>query len=154
MSNDVQFRHARRSLPLLVLAVVCLASVARAQDDKQQPLFHDYKGVSIGMAAADARQKLGNPADKSDAQDLYSINDKENVIVYYDGNKVSAIAIMFMGSVADAPTPKSIFGEDVAAKPDGSISKMVRYEKAGYFVAYSRTPGDTPMVTITMQKLR
>lgn len=153
MSYDVQFCHARRSLPLLALAVVCLASAARAQDDKQPP-FHDFKGVTIGMAAADARQKLGSPADKSDAQDLYNINDKQTAMVYYDGGKVSAIVLMFTGSASDALTPKLVFGADVEAKPDGSISKMVRYEKAGYFVAYSRTPGDSPMITVTIQKLR
>jgi hypothetical protein len=154
VSNDVQSRLARRSLPLLALAVVCLAaSVARAQDDKQPP-FHDFKGVSIGMAVADARQKLGTAADKSDAQDIYNINDKQTAMLYYDGGKVAAIVLMFMGGGANVLTPKSVFGTDVEAKPDGSISKMVRYEKAGYYVAYNRTPGDSPMITITIQKLR
>ncbi len=153
MSNDVQFSRSRRSLPLLALAVICLASAARAQDDKQPP-FHDFKGVTIGMAAADARQKLGSPADKSDAQDLYNINDRQTAMVYYDGGKVSAIVLMFTGGGADALTPKLVFGADAEVKPDGSISKMVRYEKAGYFVAYSRTPGDSPLITVTIQKLR
>jgi hypothetical protein len=31
---------------------------------------------------------------------------------------------------------------------------MVRYLKAGYFVAYSRTAGNEPMVSVTIQKLR
>jgi hypothetical protein len=155
VSHVVQLRHARRIVSLLALVTVSLAaaSAASAQDDKLPP-FHEYKGVSIGMAAADARQKLGSPADKSDAQDLFNFNDKENVIVYYDGaSKVSAIAVMFIGG-QNAPAPKSIFGSDAEAKADGSISKMVRYEKAGYFVAYSRTPGDSPLVTITIQKIR
>jgi hypothetical protein len=30
--------------------------------------------------------------------------------------------------------------------------KMVNYPAAGYWVAYSRTPGDEPMVMVTMQK--
>lgn len=156
MSNDVKFRPAHRFVSLLALVTFCLAaaSVARAQDEKLPP-FHEYKGVSIGMAVADARQKLGNPADKSDAQDIYNINDKQSAMVYYDGaGKVSAIVLMFMGGNADALTPKSVFGTDVDARPDGSISKMVRYEKAGYFVAYSRTSGDSPLVTVTIQKIR
>lgn len=154
MSNDVQFRRARRSLPLLAFAALCLAaSAARAQDDKQPP-FHEYKGVTIGMTTDDARQKLGSPADKSDAQDVYNFGDNESAMVYYDGGKVSAIALMFMNGAKAAPAPKLIFGSDIEAKPDGSLYKMVRYEKAGYFVAYTRTPGDSPMVTITIQKIR
>ncbi len=30
---------------------------------------------------------------------------------------------------------------------------MTHYPQAGYWVAYSRTPGDSPLVMITMQKL-
>lgn len=156
MFNDPQSRLARLSLSVFALLVlsVAAAQVARAQDEKEPP-FHEFKGVSIGMKVSDARQKLGSPADKSDVQDLYSINDKQNVLVYYDaGGTVSAIALMFTGASADAPTPKAVFGTDVETKPDGSISKMVRYTKAGYFVAYNRTAGDAPMTTITIQKIR
>ena len=52
-----------------------------------------------------------------------------------------------------APAPKSVFGSDVAPKADGSIYRMVRYPKAGYWVSYSRTAGADPMVTVTMQKM-
>jgi hypothetical protein len=156
MFNDAQFRPFRFTLSVFALAVLCLAAArpARAQDEKEPP-FHEFKGVSIGMKVSDARQKLGSPTDKSDVQDLYSINDKQTALVYYDGSgNVSAIALMFTGAGADVPTPKSIFGADVEAKSDGSISKMVRYTKAGYFVAYNRTAGDSPMITITIQKIR
>jgi hypothetical protein len=37
-------------------------------------------------------------------------------------------------------------------RPDGSLYKMVTYPRAGYWVAYSRTTGDSPMVMIAMQK--
>jgi hypothetical protein len=40
----------------------------------------------------------------------------------------------------------------IEAKPDGSMYKMTTYPQAGYWVAYSRTPGDAPLVMITMQK--
>jgi hypothetical protein len=53
---------------------------------------------------------------------------------------------------SDVPTPRSIFGADVEAKPDGSIYKMVRYQKAGCWVSYNRTAGDAPLVSITIQK--
>jgi hypothetical protein len=51
-------------------------------------------------------------------------------------------------------TPQQVFGEDFETKPDGSKHKLVRYPKAGYWVSYSRTAGDTPIVTITIQKLQ
>ena len=32
------------------------------------------------------------------------------------------------------------------------MHKMVTYTEAGYWVSYSRTAGDSPLVIITMQK--
>ena len=68
-------------------------------------------------------------------------------------HKVVAISIDFMGGLNDAPSPKQVLGADIEAKPDGSIYKLVRYPKAGYWVSYNRTAGDSPLVSITMQKI-
>ena len=46
-----------------------------------------------------------------------------------------------------------MLGADIEAKPDGSMYQMTHHPQAGYWVAYSRAPGDAPMVLITMQKL-
>jgi hypothetical protein len=46
-----------------------------------------------------------------------------------------------------------VFGEDIEAKADGSKSRLVRYPKAGFWVSYNRTAGDTPLVTVTIQKM-
>jgi hypothetical protein len=46
-----------------------------------------------------------------------------------------------------------VFGSDFETKPDGSKYKLVRYPKAGYWVSYSKTAGDTPIITVTIQKL-
>ena len=153
MSSRV--RPAPFKLSSLLLVSLCLfaAAAAARQDDPAQPVFHDFKGVTIGMTAQESRQKLGAPTDKSDMLDLYEINDKQTVQVFYDAGKVSAIAIVYMKPGPDAPTPKSIVGTDVEVKPDGSMHKMVRYPKAGYWVSYSRTPGNEPLITITMRKL-
>lgn len=141
--------------PVLLALCLCLAPAALAQDDDaQEPVFRDFKGVQIGMSAADARAKLGAPTDKGDAQDFYSVKEKQTVQVFYEAGKVSAISVSFLDSPADAPTPKSVFGAEVEPKADGSFYKMVRYPKAGYWLSYSRTAGSTPMVIITMQKLR
>lgn len=150
--------HREFSLPrlcLLALFALCLAPAAFAQDEEtKDPHFRDFKGVQIGMSAADARAKLGSPTDKSDTNDFYAHGGKQIVQVFYDGGKkVSAISVSFLNSPADAPTPKSVFGSDVEAKPDGSCYKMVRYPKAGYWLSYSRTTGTSTMVIITMQKI-
>ena len=123
--------------------------------DENQPKVAQFKGVTIGMLADDARKKLGTPRDKSAEQDFYMLNDNEVLQVYYDkSGAVNAISIDFMNGATAIPTSKEVFGADAEAKADGSIYKMVRYTKAGYWVSYSRTPGNEPTTTITMQKIQ
>ena len=125
---------------------------AAEEDDK--PLFHEYRGIQIGMLADEVRKKLGSPADKSDEQDFYNLSDAESAQIYYDkARKVTAISANFLQGAADIPTPKSLFGADLAAKPDGSVYKMARYPKAGCWLAYSKTAGASPLITITLQKI-
>jgi hypothetical protein len=122
--------------------------------DDNQPAFSQFKGVKIGMPADEARKKLGTPRDKSPEQDFYVFNDTEAVQVFYDkGGAVNAISIDFMSGSNGAPTSKDVLGAEAEPKADGSVYKMVRYPKAGYWVSYSRTAGNDPTVTITMQKI-
>jgi hypothetical protein len=108
------------------------------------------------IVADEVRKKLGSPRDKSDDQDLYVFDDKEMCQVIYDKatRKVTAISIDFMNGASSPITPQQVFGSDVESKPDGSKYKLVRYPKAGYWVSYSRTAGDSPMITVTIQKLQ
>jgi len=157
------FHVSRRSatLPLLSLLVAALAfaaAQARAQNgpdkNKEEPPFHEYKGVRIGMTADEARKKLGNPTDKDDKQEVYSVNDNETCQVYYDDTKkVFAVSVTYLGGKA-IPAARSILGAEVEAKQDGSIYKLVRFPKAGYWVSYTRTAGDAPMTIIAIQKLQ
>ncbi|HEY0077385.1 MAG TPA: hypothetical protein VGB73_01985 [Pyrinomonadaceae bacterium] len=127
------------------------APAAAAADD--EPPFKEYKGVSLGMSADEVRKKLGTPQDKSSQQDFYSFSDKEGAQVFYDAQqKVSAIAITYMGDVSSAPTPQAVFGSPVQAQPDGTVYKREKYQKAGLWLSYSRTGGDMPMVAVTIQK--
>jgi hypothetical protein len=122
--------------------------------DEATPAFSDFKGVRIGMAAEEARKKLGTPRDKSAEQDFYVFNDTQAIQVMYDKKgAVSAISIDFMGGPSSAPSAKEVLGTDLEGKPDGSMFKMIRYPKAGYWVSYSRTAGDSPTITVTMQKI-
>jgi hypothetical protein len=120
----------------------------------ERTAFAGYKGVMIGLTADEARRKLGDPRDKSDTQDFYVYGERESAQVYYDKNgKVSLVSVSFVGEVEGIPTPQQVFGEPIDAKPDGSIYKMVRYPKLGYWISYNRTAGEDPIVTITVQKL-
>jgi hypothetical protein len=158
------FKVSRRSLTLALLsALVCALALASAQarapqtgkDKEPEPPFHEYKGVRLGMTMDDARKALGNPTDKGDKQDLYSFNDNESCSVYYDdAHKVFAVSVTYLGGKSGAPMPKSVLGTEADSKPDGSLYKMLRFPKAGYWVSYTRTPGDDPMTVIAIQKIQ
>ena len=131
-----------------------LAVSAKAAPTPEKASYGGYKGVMIGLSADEARKKLGNPKDKSDTQDFFVFSDNESAQVYYDTTKsVSLVSVSYVGKVNGVPSPKEVFGEDVAAKEDGSVFKMVRYPKAGYWISYNKTAGDDPIVTITVQRL-
>lgn len=162
--------HTALALLFAYGAMSCLSAPAHAQTRKtppapaktqtdaasekpDEPLMRDYKGVSVGMTADEARQKLGEPLSKNDDQDFYSFSDAESAQVFYDNSKkVSAISVSYVGA-AGAPACKAVFGEDAESKPDGSTYKTKQYSKAGYWVSYSRTAGDSPVITITMKKM-
>ena len=150
---------------LLVAITLLVSNVAFAQTARNSPtsgkddapIFHEYRGVQIGWLADDVRKKLGNPANKGDEQDYYIFGDgeKERAQIIYDKatHKVTTISVDFMSGAADVITPQQVFGADVETKPDGSKHKLVRYPKAGYWVSYSRTAGDTPIISVTIQKM-
>ena len=146
---------------LLLLAAFALLPTALAQKPapaapdkaKDEPPFSAYKGVRIGMSADEARRLLGNPTDKDDKQEVFAVSDEESCQVYYDAaKKVSAVSITYF-STKSVPTPKSVLGEEPEARQDGSFSKLIRFPKAGYWVSYTRTSGDSPMIIIAMQKI-
>jgi hypothetical protein len=119
---------------------------------EEKPAYSGFKGVSIGSTLSEARQKLGNPTDKSDDQDYFMLDGKVTAQVYYDADKkVYAVSVNYLGD-KNVPSPKDVFGSDVPANADGSVFKRVNYTHAGYWVAYNRTKGDDPLVTVTMQK--
>jgi hypothetical protein len=127
---------------------------AALDDAESRPAFSDFRGVRIGTTADETRKKLGSPRDKSAEQDLYIYNDTQIVQVLYDkAGAVSAISIDYMNGATGIPAARDVLGTDADAKADGSIYKMVRYPKAGYWVSYSRTAGSEPTTTVTMQKI-
>jgi outer membrane protein assembly factor BamE (lipoprotein component of BamABCDE complex) len=119
-------------------------------------VFNEYRGIQIGQLADDVRKKLGTPADKGDEQDFYVFGEKETAQILYDKGtrKVVAISVDFTNGATSVLTPQQVFGAEIEAKPDGSKYRLVRYPKAGYWLSYSRTAGDTPIITVTIQKLQ
>ena len=148
---------------LIVMVTLLFVNVAVAQTTRrapsaapeESPIFQEYRGIQIGWLADDVRKKLGNPADKSDEQDFFRFGENEMAQIVYDKatHKVTTISVDFMNGAKEVITPQQVFGTDVETKPDGSKHKLVRYPKAGYWVSYSRTAGDSPIVTVTIQSL-
>jgi hypothetical protein len=153
-------RFVRLSFILAAFTAVTLlgtgAPVVRAQNAKEKsdkPLYIEYKGVRIGMGADEVRKKLGEPKDKSDAQDFYMFNDTESAQFYYDKGKVMAVSVNYL-DVKAAPLPKVVLGTDIEPKADGGMYKLIRYPDAGYWVSYNRSAGNDPLITVTMQKIQ
>lgn len=150
----------RALLVMMTFMIACgLASAQTARkpagaDD--EPVFHEYRGVKLGWLADDVRKKLGNPANKSDEQDYFIFNENERAQIYYDKGtgQVTAISVDFMTGASEVITPQQVFGADFEANADGSKSKLVRYPKAGCWVSYSRTKGDNPIISVTIQKMQ
>ena len=118
------------------------------------PVYKDFMGVTLGMSAQDIRSKLGHVKNKGERQDFFVFSESQTAqIVYDEKGQATTISVDYLSKGADAPSPESVLGEAVQAKPDGSIFQMKRYPEAGYWVAYSRTAGDNPIVTVTMQKI-
>lgn len=74
-------------------------------------------------------------------------------IVYDKTHKVITISADFLTAGTSVPTAKQVFGAEVEAKADGSVYKMVRFPKAGYWVSFNRTSGNSPMTSVTLQKI-
>ena len=170
------YRYLKIALELLAfiavsLAVLALFSLAKAQTrdprpattgaqaappaaQAEEPLLREYRGVRLGMSQEQTRQKLGTPGDVSDRQDFYTFSNAESAQVFYDAQKrVMAVSVNYLGENGGAPAPEQVFGVAVAAGADGAVNKRVRYERAGYFVVYTRSAGADPLVNVTMQKI-
>jgi hypothetical protein len=118
-------------------------------EEVQQPLYREYRGVSLGMTTAQARARLGVPALKGDDQDFYVFSENEAAQIAYDaGHKVVTISIDYTGGVG-APDYRTVVGAALEVEPDGSLYKLVRYE--GYWASYNKSAGPVPIVTITLQ---
>jgi outer membrane protein assembly factor BamE (lipoprotein component of BamABCDE complex) len=166
----ISTRRSVNALLVLVASILvsgALTSVTRAQNAVQKPTqagppaaqleeprYREYRRVRLGMTEAEVHSALGTPKESEGRQEFYALSDTEMAQVFYDARRnVWAITVSYLGGQGNAPTPEQIFGGPVEVKPDGSVYKMVKYERAGYYVAYSRDAGDAPFMSVIMQKL-
>jgi hypothetical protein len=150
------------STSVLFIAAAGIVTLAQAPrkashttGEDQSPPFLEYRGVQLGMLADDVRKKLGDPKERGEEQDFYIFNENETAQFLYDKtHKVTAISADFTTAGKSVPTAKDVFGDDIEAKADGSIYKMVRYPKAGYWLSFNRTSGTSPLTTVTLQRIQ
>jgi hypothetical protein len=150
------------AIAITLASLLVTISSANAQTRKsatsvedESVLYRDYRGVQLGMTADEVRKKLGDPKDKGDEQDFFVFSDNETAQVVYDKtHKVVTISADFLTGGDKVPTAKQIFGGDVEAKADGSVYRLVRLLKAGYWISYNRTSGASPLTTVTLQKIQ
>lgn len=116
--------------------------------------FSEYRGVRVGMVADEARQKLGKPKSTGKHQDFYVFSETESAQIFYDDKQtVYAISVDYNGKSSSAPSPIDVFGRDIPARLDGSMYQMQQYADEGYWVSYNRTTGESPLITVTIQKM-
>jgi hypothetical protein len=144
----------------LTISGMCLTVQAqnlRQTSDSAQtrdPIFREYKGVTIGVSADEVHRKLGEPKEASATQDFYAFSEKEIVQIFYDNTrKVTALTVNYLGEGSGVPECKAVLGVEIKSEADGSMRKIVQYRKAGYWVSCNRTAGDDPLITVTMQKI-
>jgi hypothetical protein len=152
----LRFRAAGFGILLSVIMVVpAVPAVGQAGKGADEPVYTSYRGVQIGSTQAESRKALGDPKDKADGQDFYLFGDNEMATIFFDANKkVNAISIDFLSGATNPPAPMQVVGSAADSKPDGSAYKLVRYPKAGYWVCYNKTAGQSPTISVTMQKMQ
>jgi len=119
-----------------------------------QPVLTAYKGVRIGMAADEVRETLDKKPEVAYKDGFYYVfSDDESAQIMLDAErKVTAIVAIYRNG--KAPKYTDVFGAEasLAETPDGRIYNLIRYPEAGFWVAYNRTAGDEPVITVTIQK--
>lgn len=132
-----------------VLLLLLIGIVAKGQ----QPIYSEYRGVRLGMTATDVRTKLGEPVMKSDEQDYFVMSPTETVQVVYQAQNVVTISTDYTGG-AGAPDYKSVVGDNLLQRPDGSLFSMVLHNAQGFWVTYNKSASTVPVVTITIGKMK
>ena len=142
---------------LLLLGVLAKGQTTThptAQSQVNPAVYREYRGVRLGMTTTDVRAKLGEPILKSDEQDYFVISANETTQIGYDaGKKVTTISTDYSGGVG-APDYRSVVGDQLLTRPDGSTFSMVMYQSERFWVTYNKSATMVPVVTITIGVIR
>ena len=164
-----RIRNSRLFYLAAGLTILLMVSTAAGQSTRQrsnlanahseakaiEPKYSDYKGVRIGTSADEVHKLLGQPTQKVDNQEFYIVSEKETAQICYDSSLgVMTISVDYVGQTSGAPDYKTVIGNNIETRADGSMWQLVRYEKAGFWVSYHRSSGDSPTTTITIQSLK
>lgn len=121
------------------------------------PVFTEYKGIAIGTSEAELLERIDTKPTFESIDDYFFVfSEAESAQFLLDAErKVKLISVTYSGNDSNAPTYEEVFGKNVAIKltEDGKVYNLVNYPEAGFWVAYYKSTGDYPMVTITVQKL-
>ena len=132
-----------------ILFLLVLASLAYGQTTA----YREYRGVRLGMAAAEVRAKLGTAALQSDEQDYYVVSASESTQIMYREQKVVMISTDYTGGIG-APDFRNVVGERILQRPDGSLFSMVRNDAERFWVSYNKSASVVPVVTITIGTIK
>ena len=136
-------------LVYLLIAALVLLILGSVVAKGQQPLYREYRGIRLGMTATEVRTKLGEPGFKSDEQDFYVFSANETAQIVYNAQKVVTISTDYTGGIG-APEYKSIVGDGLLTRPDGSVFRMVMYDSERFWVSYNKSTAVVPTITITI----
>jgi hypothetical protein len=154
------FNFAALNLVLFCVSLVAANGQTSSENTTGQenstPVFREYRGIKIGTPQPELQTKLGAPRSSDDTMLTYEFSADESALIKLDKKKrVVSIVIYYSAGLKEKPQYADVFGKDAVepVRANGSVYNIVRYEKAGYSVAYSRTSGENPTTSITLQKL-
>jgi hypothetical protein len=150
----VNAQGARKTQTGQVASATNPTKTVPATNSETTSAYIKFTGVRLGMSTDEVRKKLGNLKAKGERQDFFEFSDAKSAQVFYDSNgNAVAISFDYLGNNSGAPTPEAVVGQPVEPKADGTIYAMKRFPEAGYWIAYSRTAGENPITSVTVQKI-
>jgi hypothetical protein len=133
----------------IIVCILFLLVLAAVSYGQTTTTYREYRGVRLGMTAAEVRAKLGTAALQTDDQDFYVVSANESTQIMYRDQKVFMISTDYTNG-AGAPDYRSVVGEKLLQRPDGSVFSMVRIDAERFWVSYNKSATTVPVVTITL----
>jgi hypothetical protein len=136
-------------LPLIICGLSALPVFAGE-------VMREYRGVKLGMARDEVRQKLGRPSNEAATEEGYALGGGNAMRVYYTPEKtVKTIVLYFYNEDDKVPKFADVVGEaEVEQGPGGSQRAKFIDQEADLSVTMFRNGGANPMTVITINRYR